>query len=147
MSAHPIEYLEGISHQIVKDWTDQLSHSNTHYATRPQSELEATTRECISVYLTAIKEEDFEPLNDFIASIAFFRGSMSFTEHEVVDAFRLFRKIASDYLLAGLVADEVDIDPLSDVIDAICQVVDYTILRFSEIYYTARANQAANATE
>jgi len=147
VSAHPLDYLDSISHQIVKDWTDQLNHSNTHYATRPLSELEATTRECLSAYLTAIKDEDFEPLNDFIASIAFFRGSMSFTEHEVVDAFRLFRKIASDYLLAGLVSDDVEIDPLSDVIDGICQVVDYTILRFSEIYYSARANQAANAAE
>jgi hypothetical protein len=145
VSVHPLDYLDSISHQIVKDWTDQLNHSNTHYATRPLSELEATTRECLSVYLTAIRDEDFEPLNDFIASIAFFRGSMSFTEHEVVDAFRLFRKIASDYLLAGLVSDDVEIDPLSDVIDGICQVVDYTILRFSEIYYTARANQAANS--
>jgi len=147
VSAHPLDYLDSISHQIVKDWTDQLNHSNTHYATRPLSELEATTRECLSAYLTAIRDEDFEPLNDFIASIAFFRGSMSFTEHEVVDAFRLFRKIASDYLLAGLVSDDVEIDPLSDVIDGICQVVDYTILRFSEIYYSARANQAANAAE
>ena len=147
MSAHPLEYLDSISHQIVKDWTDQLSHSNTHYATRPLNELEATTRECLSAYLIAIREENFEPLNDFISSIAFFRGSMSFTEHEVVDAFRLFRKIASDYLLAGLVSDDVDIEPLSDVIDAICQVVDYTILRFSEIYYAARANQAASTAE
>jgi len=146
VSVHPLDYLDSISHQIVKDWTDQLSHSNTHYATRPLTELEATTRECLSVYLTAIKDEDFEPLNDFIASIAFFRGSMSFTEHEVVDAFRLFRKIASDYLLAGLVSDDVEIDPLSDVIDAICQVVDYTILQFSEIYYSTRANQAAKTT-
>ncbi|MFC1530561.1 RsbRD N-terminal domain-containing protein [Gemmatimonadota bacterium] len=146
MSAHPLDYLDSISHQIVKKWTDQLSHSNTHYATRPMSELEATTRECLSAYLTAIKDDDYEPLNDFIASIAFFRGSMQFTEHEVVDAFRLFRKIASDYLLAGLVSDEVDIDPLSDAIDGICQVVDYTILRFSEIYYSARANQAANTS-
>ena len=144
MSTHPLDYLESISHQVVNDWTDQLGHSNTLYSTRPRIELEATTRECFDAYLTAIKDEEFEPLNEFIASIASFRGSMSFSEHEVVDAFRLFRKIASDYLLAGLVTDDVDIEPLSDVIDAICQVVDYTILRFSEIYYTARANQASN---
>ncbi|MFC1628500.1 hypothetical protein ACFL3H_05250 [Gemmatimonadota bacterium] len=49
---------------------------------------------------------------------------MTFTEHEVVDAFRLFRKIASDYLLAGLVSDGIEIEPFSDVIDAICQVLD-----------------------
>ncbi len=143
MSVHPLEYLESISHTIVKDWADQLSHSNSLYSGRPLPELEATTRECLDAYLTAIKEANFDPLNDFIASIASLRGSMSFSEHEVVDAFRVFRKIASDYLLAGLVTDEVDIDPVSDVIDAICQVVDYTIMRFSEIYYTARANQAS----
>ncbi|MFC1629025.1 RsbRD N-terminal domain-containing protein [Gemmatimonadota bacterium] len=144
MSIHPLEYLESISHTIVKDWAEQLSHSNSLYSTRPIPELEATTRECLDAYLAAIKDENFELLNDFIASIASFRGSMSFSEHEVVDAFRAFRKIASDYLLAGLVSDEVDIDPISDVLDAICQVVDYTIMRFSEIYYTARANQAQN---
>ena len=143
MSVHPLEYLESISHTIVKDWADQLSHSNSLYSGRPLPELEATTRECLDAYLTAIKEANFDPLNDFIASIASLRGSMSFSEHEVVDAFRVFRKIASDYLLAGLVTDEVDIGPVSDVIDAICQVVDYTIMRFSEIYYTARANQAS----
>ncbi|MFC1499445.1 RsbRD N-terminal domain-containing protein [Candidatus Zixiibacteriota bacterium] len=141
MSIPPIDYLESISHMIVKDWAEQLSHSNSLYSTRPMPELEATTRECLDAYLSAIKEENYELLNDFIDSIASFRSSMSFSEHEVVDAFRAFRKIASDYLLAGLVSDDVDIDPLSDVIDAICQVVDYTIMRFSEIYYTARANQ------
>ena len=57
-----------------------------------------------------------------------------------MDAFRAFRKIASDHLLAGIIKGDVDIDPepVSDVLDAICQVVDYAILRFSEIYYTAR---------
>ena len=145
MSVHPLEYLENISHTIVKEWAEQLSHSNSLYSGRPLPELEATTRECLDAYLSAIKDEEFEPLNDFITSIASFRGSMSFSEHEVVDAFRVFRKIASDYLLAGLVTDEVDIDPVSDVIDAICQVVDYTIMRFSEIYYTTRANQASNS--
>ena len=144
MSIHPLEYLERISNTIVREWAEQLSHSNSLYSTRPIPELEATTRECFDAYLIAIKEEEFELLNDFIAAIASLRASMSFSEHEVVDAFRAFRKISSDHLLAGLVADDIDIDPISDVIDAICQVVDYTILRFSEIYYTARAKQAAD---
>jgi hypothetical protein len=66
---------------------------------------------------------------------------MGFSEHEVVDAFRAFRKLGSDRLLEGLMSDEVEVEPVSDVLDAICQVVDYSILRFSEIYYTARARQ------
>ena len=143
MSAHPLIYLEDISHKIVSEWAEVLHSSNTLYSTRPIPELKATTRECLDAYLAAIKDENFEPLNDFIASIAALRGSMTFSEHEVVDAFRVFRRIASDYLLTGLVADEVDVDPVSDVIDAICQVVDYSIMRFSEIYYTARARQTA----
>lgn len=141
MSAHPLIYLENISYKIVTEWADQLRNSNSLYSTRPITELQVTTRECLDAYLSAIKEENFEPLNDFISSIAALRGSMSFSEHEVVDAFRVFRKIASDYLLSGLVADEVDVEPVSDVLDAICQVVDYAIMRFSEIYYTARAKQ------
>lgn len=141
MSAHPLLYLDKKSSNIVAEWADLLKTSNSLYATRPMDELRATTRECLDAYLAAITQEDFEPLNAFIGSIASLRSSMGFSEHEVVDAFRAFRKLASDHLLKGLVEDEVDVDPVSDVLDAICQVVDYAILRFSEIYYTALARQ------
>ena len=139
MSTHPLLYLDTKGSQIVAEWAEQLKESNSLYATRPIPELKATTRECLDAYLAAIKKEDFEPLDSFIGSIASLRSSMRFSEHEVVDAFRAFRKIASDLLLQGLVEDEVDVEPVSDVLDAICQVVDYSILRFSEIYYTALA--------
>ena len=143
MSAHPLLYLEGKSPQIAAEWAELLKSSNSLYSTRPLNELKATTGECFDAYFAAIKKEDFERLNDFIGSIASLRSSMGFSEHEVVDAFRAFRKIASDHLLKGLVEDEVEVEPASDVLDAICQVVDYSILRFSEIYYTARARQGS----
>ena len=95
----------------------------------------------VDAYLAAILREEFAPLNRFIGRIVSMRGSMNFPEHEVVDAFRAFRKIASDHLLAGLLEGDVEVDPVSDVLDAICQVVDYAILRFSEIYYTARVER------
>ena len=142
MSAHPLLYLDTKSSDMVAEWADLLKTSNSLYSTRPINELRATTRECLDAFLAAIQDEDFEPLNAFIGSIASLRGSMGFSEHEVVDAFRAFRKLASDHLLKGLVEDEVDIEPVSDVLDAICQVVDYSILRFSEIYYTALAKQS-----
>jgi len=142
VSAHPLLYLDSKGSQIVVEWADQLKTSNSLYATRPVNELRATTRECLDAYFAAIKKEDFEPLNAFIGSIASLRSSMGFSEHEVVDAFRAFRKLASDHLLQGLVGDEVEVEPASDVLDAICQVVDYSILRFSEIYYTALARQS-----
>ncbi len=142
MSTHPLLYLDTKSSHVVAEWADQLKTSNSLYSTRPVPELKATTRECLDAYLAAIKQENFEPLDAFIGSIASLRSSMGFSEHEVVDAFRAFRKIASDHLLQGLVDDEVDIEPVSDVLDAICQVVEYSILRFSEIYYTALARNS-----
>jgi hypothetical protein len=141
VSTHPLLYLDTKSSHIVTEWAEQLKSSNSLYSTRPLHELKVTTRECLDAYLAAIKKEEFEPLNAFIGSIASLRSSMGFSEHEVVDAFREFRKIASDHLLQGLVDDEVDVEPVSDVLDAICQVVDYAILRFSEIYYTALARK------
>ncbi len=141
MSAHPLIYLEQSKHEIVRAWADLLHESNSLYATRPVEELRATTGEAFDANLIAIKAQDFDPLNDFITSIAGLRAAMGFSEHEVVDAFRAFRKLGSDRLLEGLMSDEVEVEPVSDVLDAICQVVDYSILRFSEIYYTARARQ------
>ncbi|MFO7767470.1 MAG: RsbRD N-terminal domain-containing protein [bacterium] len=141
MSAHPLEYLEAIQDEIIEVWAQELHDSNSLYTTRPIAELRQTTRQCMEAYFAAIKEEDFEPLNKFIGVIVSMRGAMSFPEHEVVDAFRGFRRIASDHLLQGLVLGEVEVDPVSDVLDAICQVVDYSILRFSEVYYTARTER------
>lgn len=141
MNTHPLDHLESIREEIVAEWASQLRHSNSLYSTRPYEELLATTQECFSAYLAAIKKENFNPLNRFIGRIVSLRGALNFPEHEVVDAFRAFRKIASDHLLAGLIEENVDIEPVSDVLDAICQVVDYAILRFSEIYYTARVER------
>ena len=141
MSTHPLRYLESIRDDIVAQWSSQLHQSNSLYATRPFDELVITTTECLDAYLAAILKEEFAPLNRFIGRIVSMRGSMNFPEHEVVDAFRAFRKIASDHLLAGLLEGDVEVDPVSDVLDAICQVVDYAILRFSEIYYTARVER------
>jgi len=143
VSAHPLLFLEESRPAIVSAWADTLHESNSLYATRPRDELLATTGEAFDANIAAIKEQDFEPLNDFIASIAGLRASMGFSEHEVVDAFRAFRKLGSDRLLEGLMDDEVEIEPVSDVLDAVCQVVDYAILRFSEIYYTTKARQSA----
>ena len=139
MSAHPIDYLELAGDDIVTEWALRLHRSNSLYALRPIEELQNTTRTCFEAYLMAMKEERFDLLDQFIGGIVTMRGAMNFPEHEVVDAFRVFRKIASDRLLQGLMNGEVETDPVSDVLDAVCQVVDYTILRFSEIYYTARA--------
>jgi hypothetical protein len=140
VATHPLEHLESIREEIIAQWASWLHLSNSLYTTRPYEELISTTAECLDAYLAAIKDEDFEPLNRFIGRIVSLRGALRFPEHEVVDAFRAFRKIASDHLLAGLIEGDTDIDPdpISDVLDAICQVVDYAILRFSEIYYTAR---------
>jgi hypothetical protein len=141
MSVHPLLYLEGVKEDIIKEWVALLHSSNTSYARRPLEELHATTQECLEAYLTAIRSENFEPLNRFIGRIIATRGAMNFPEHEVVDAFRAFRKIASDHLLAGLMGGDVEIESVSDVLDALFQVVDYAILRFSEIYYTRRAQR------
>lgn len=141
MSAHPLEYLDDIREDIVETWAQELHDSNSLYRTRPITELRQTTGQCFKAYFAAIKEQDFEQLNKFIGVIVSMRGAMSFPEHEVVDAFRIFRKIASDHLLHGLVLGDVEVDPVSDVLDAICQVVDYSILRFSEVYYTARTER------
>jgi len=141
MSIHPLLYLEGIKEQIIVEWADRLHTSNTSYAGRPIDELRLTTRECFEAYLAAVRGEDFEPLNRFIGRIVSTRSSMNFPEHEVVDAFRIFRKIVSDHLLAGLMVKDVEIESVSDVLDALFQVVDYAILRFSEIYYTTRAQR------
>ncbi len=141
MSVHPLEYLETVQDDIVEAWAQELHESNSLYTTRPMAELRQTTTQCMDAYFAAIMEEDFEPLNKFIGIIVSMRGAMSFPEHEVVDAFRAFRKLASDHLLQGLVLGEVEVDPVSDVLDAICQVVDYSILRFSEVYYTARTER------
>ena len=137
VSTHPLEYLKSIHDDIVSQWAAVLHQSKT----RPYEELLLTTTECMDAYLAAIQREEFEALNRFIGRIVAMRGSMNFPEHEVVDAFRAFRKIASDYLLAGLMEGDVEVEPVSDVLDAICQVVDYAILRFSEIYYTARVER------
>ena len=141
MSVHPLIYLERIRDEIVSEWADRLRMSNTLYATRPIEELHITTCECFDAYMTAVRSENFEPLNRFIGRIIATRGSMNFPEHEVVEAFRAFRKIASDHLLAGLMGGDVEVESVSDVLDALFQVVDYTILRFSEIYYTTRAQR------
>ena len=141
MNTHPLEHLEAIDEAIVSEWATQLHTSNTLYSTRPYEELLVTCRECFDAYIAAIRREDFELLNRFIARIVSLRGALKFPEHEVVDAFRAFRKIASDHLLTGLIKENIDVEPISDVLDAICQVVDYAILRFSEIYYTARVER------
>lgn len=141
MNEHPLAYLETMRDDIVREWAASMQASNSLYATRPLPELITTTSTCMDAYLVAIREEEFEPLNRFIGSIVAMRGAMNFPEHEVVDAFRGFRRIASDHLLRGLMMGEVDEEPASDVLDAICQVVDYAILRFSEIYYTARVSR------
>jgi len=143
VSAHPLIYLEESRSQIVAAWADTLHESNSLYSTRPLEELVVTTGEAFDANIAAIKLQDFDQLNDFIASIAGLRASMGFSEHEVVDAFRAFRKLGSDRLLEGLMNDEVEVEPVSDLLDAICQVVDFAILRFSEIFYTARARQQA----
>jgi hypothetical protein len=141
MSVHPLIYLERIRDEIVSEWADRLLRSNTLYATRPIEELHLTTGECFDAYMAAVRSEDFEPLNRFLGRIIATRGAMNFPEHEVVDAFRAFRKIASDRLLAGLMGGDVEVESVSNVLDALFQVVDYTILRFSEIYYTTRAQR------
>jgi hypothetical protein len=141
VSTHPLEHLEAIDESIIAEWATQLHTSNTLYSTRPFEELLVTCRECFDAYIAAIRRENFELLNRFIGRIVSLRGALKFPEHEVVDAFRGFRKIASDHLLTGLIEENIDVEPISDVLDAICQVVDYAILRFSEIYYTARVER------